>query len=238
MYCSYHPSNAARVRCSSCGRALCTYCDHRIKGYPYCQDCIVLGIETLSRGGSSRAGGGSRARRRAGVAAFCALLPGGGAVYNRQNVKAAVYFIAITGLFQLSALNPFGVVFGLAGAAFYFYSIVDSYRTADLIARGESPAEIERRFKNALMRRIPGLGVLLIASGLLFLVYRMRLFDVGAALLRLAPVALIMLGGYLVVAYVKRRRAEEWSFDEPPRESLPLFPAKKRGEHSRRFGER
>lgn len=238
MYCSYHPSNAARVRCSSCGRVLCTYCDHRIKGYPYCQDCIVLGIETLSRAGSRRGNDGSLARRRARVAALCAILPGGGAVYNRQNMKAAVYFIAITGLFQLSALHPFGVVFGLAGAAFYFYTIIDSYRSAELIARGESPAENEKRFKMGLARRIPTVGVLLITSGLLFLLYRMQLFDIGRAAVRLAPVALIMLGGYLVVSYVKRRRAEEWSVDEPPRPALPLFASKNEREYSRRSGER
>ena len=47
MNCSYHDHNAATVSCNGCGRPLCPACDHRIKGFPYCQDCIVLGVEML-----------------------------------------------------------------------------------------------------------------------------------------------------------------------------------------------
>jgi hypothetical protein len=192
----------------------------------------------LSRTGYTQERGRPRVTRRAGLAALCALVPGGGAVYNRQNVKAAVYFITIAGLFQLSAIQPFDLIFGLAGATFYLYTIADSYRTAELIARGESAAENERRFKAALTKRIPAIGLLLIASGLLFLLYRIRAFELSVVLLRLAPVALIMLGGYLLVSYIKRRREEEWSVEEPPRRAFPLFTSRRPDDHSHRFRER
>src|SRR5947209_3426945 len=114
MYCSYHTTSVARVQCSSCARPLCRACDHRIKGSVYCQDCIVLGVEGLSRNYYSY-----KPRGRARWAALFALLPGMGAVYNRQNIKGVVHFVTIVGLFQLTALRVGAGFFSLAGMAFY-----------------------------------------------------------------------------------------------------------------------
>ncbi|HEY0082478.1 MAG TPA: hypothetical protein VGB61_06790, partial [Pyrinomonadaceae bacterium] len=49
MNCAYHNMNAAVVQCSRCSRPLCPACDHRIRGFPYCQDCIVAGVELLQQ---------------------------------------------------------------------------------------------------------------------------------------------------------------------------------------------
>ena len=200
MHCTYHPSNAARVRCANCSRALCTYCDHRVKGYPYCQDCIVTGIENLSRHYAQP----NRSRARAGIAALCALIPGMGAVYNRQNIKAIVQFIVTMGLFRLSSIHEMAGFFALSGMAFYFYTIIDAYRTADLIAKGEDPAALDEKFRRSLIRRAPLLGILLMLAGVLLFVHIVRPFAFGVSLLKLAPVALIFLGGYLIVSYLKR----------------------------------
>ena len=55
MNCAYHIGNQAVVNCHGCGKYLCPACDHRIKGFPYCQDCIVMGVELLQRQGYSQA---------------------------------------------------------------------------------------------------------------------------------------------------------------------------------------
>jgi hypothetical protein len=47
MYCSYHAKNPAVVQCNQCARWLCPACDHRVRGFPFCQDCIVAGVELL-----------------------------------------------------------------------------------------------------------------------------------------------------------------------------------------------
>src|SRR5438477_12583768 len=47
MNCNYHQKNAATVQCSQCARPLCLACDHRIRGFSFCQDCIVAGVEML-----------------------------------------------------------------------------------------------------------------------------------------------------------------------------------------------
>jgi TM2 domain-containing membrane protein YozV len=208
MYCSYHPRNAARVQCISCARRLCAACDHRIKGYPYCQDCIVMGIENLSRQYRT-----NHSKGKARLAALCAVLPGMGAVYNRQNVKAIVHFFAIIGLFQLSDLRVFEALFGMAGVAFYVYSIIDAYRTAKLISQGESPAADEARFKRGLARRAPAIGVALIVTGLLMVLQLLRPFGLNISMTRLIPVALIIFGGFLLTRYFKRSRIEDQAPD-------------------------
>src|SRR5262249_43070172 len=188
-------NNVARVQCSGCRRPLCRACDHRIKGYPYCQDCIVLGVEGLSRENYSYKSGG-----RARLAALFALLPGMGAVYNHQNIKGVVHFVTIVGLFQLTALHVAAGFFSLAGSAFYVYSIIDAYRTARRIALGESPAADEERFKRSLIKRAPLIGVVLITAGLLLVIQITRPFSF-ITFARLFPVLLIILGGYLLTRY-------------------------------------
>lgn len=208
MYCSYHTTSAARVQCSSCFRSLCSACDHRIKGHPYCQDCIVLGVEGLSRNQYASAPRGS-----ARFAALLALLPGMGAVYNRQNIKGIVHFVTIVGLFRLTGIRFASAIFALGGLSFYIYSIVDAYRTARLIALGEDPAVDEARFKRSLIKRAPVIGVVLITAGLLLVIQIARPFAL-VTFARLLPVAFIILGGYLLTRYFKRPREE--SYDEGP----------------------
>ena len=135
---------------------------------------------------------------------FGVFLPGLGAVYNRQNVKALAHFLTVVGLFQLRHVSPFGVPFFLGGMAFYIYTIVDAYRTAQLIAQGESPAANEDEFKKRLARRIPAIGLVLVVIGALMAIQFLLPFNLS--LTRLIPVALILFGGYLVASHFKRAR--------------------------------
>jgi len=217
MNCAYHPSNVSRVQCASCARPLCVACDHRIKGYPYCQDCIVLGIENLSRHYSNQ----SKSKSKGRLAALCALLPGMGAVYNRQNIKAVVHFITIVGLFTLSDMHVLEGFFFLGGMVAYFYSIMDAYRTGRLIAEGESPAADEERFKRSLTRRAPTIGIILIVAGLLFVAQ--SIFGFSLSFARLLPVGLIILGGYLLTRYFNRSNSDYYAPDYSRQPSAPLL---------------
>jgi hypothetical protein len=230
MYCSYHTSSVARVQCASCARGLCPACDHRIKGYPYCQDCIVMGIESLS----SNYYGSARPRSKARLAALCALLPGMGAVYNRQNIKAVVHFITVVGLFQLSRLHVVSGLFVLAGFAFYVYSIFDAYHTSQLVARGESAAADEERFKRMLVKRAPVIGAALMVAGV-FLVIQLVRPIAFLTFTRLFPVALILLGGYLLTTYFKRSREKGYSHEYSATRPFELGPGSFTDQSSERF---
>lgn len=225
MHCSYHTTHPARVNCASCARALCPACDHRVKGHPYCQDCIVRGVENLSRHyqPSNRYQAGEKPRGHSHVAALCALLPGMGAIYNRQNIKAVVHFAAIIGLLQLTHVRVLSAVFALGAVLFYVYSIIDAYRTAQLILAGESPEADEERFKQTLVKRAPVVGVVLIVAGLLLVVQLVRPLSF-ITYARLLPVALILFGGYLLTRYFKRKRNLDHARDYTTRPPYPLIP--------------
>ncbi len=224
MYCSYHTTTFARAQCSSCARALCPACDHRIKGYPYCQDCIVLGVESLSRHYKQP----GKSKGKPIIAALCGMiLPGLGAVYNRQNFKALIHFVAVAGLFQLRHMHILSGLFGLAGVACYVYSIIDAYRTAQRVAEGESPESDESRFKRQLAKRAPTLGVMLIVAGVLLVIQILRPLNFITTA-RLLPVALIILGGYLLTNYFKRSRETDNPDDYSRRPPYPLAPGSMR----------
>jgi hypothetical protein len=152
-----------------------------------------------------------------------ALLPGMGAVYNRQNIKGIVHFVTIVGLFQLAGIRVASAFFALGGMGFYIYSIVDAYRTGQLIAQGEDPAVDEARFKRSLIKRAPLIGVILIITGLLLVIQIARPYFPLAALVRFLPVAFIILGGYLLTRYFKRPREEsyEQGLTSPPYSLVP-----------------
>ena len=177
----------------------------------------MMGIESLSRPYYND----NRPKSKSRLAALCALLPGMGAVYNRQNVKAVVHFITIVGLFQLTRLRVVSGIFGLAGFLTYIYSIVDAYRTSQLIAQGESPAADEERFKRMLVKRAPVVGGVLILTGLLLVVGLVQPLSF-ITFARLFPVALILLGGYLLTTYFKRSREESYSTNYPARQQHQL----------------
>jgi TM2 domain-containing membrane protein YozV len=233
MYCAYHTTTTARIQCANCNRGLCSSCDHRIKGFPYCQDCIVAGVQSLQRQSTTYNYQQTSQQKRSSsgkaiLAALCAFVPGAGAIYNRQNLKAVIHFVTIIGLFQLGKIHPFGAFFGLGGVLFYFYTILDAFRTARAIGEGESAAENEERFKRSLIKRAPSIGLGLIFAGLLIFLHLIRPLSQFISFTRLAPVALIILGGYLLTRYFKQSR--EYTPDYSERQSFYLVS----GNHSER----
>jgi TM2 domain-containing membrane protein YozV len=189
-----------------------------------------MGIESLS----SNYYNGGKPKSKARLAALFALLPGMGAVYNRQNIKAVVHFITITGLFQLSRFHIVSGLFLLAGFLFYVYSIVDAYRTSKLIAAGESASADEERFKRMLVKRAPVVGVALIVAGIFLVVELVRPFAF-LNFSRLFPVALILLGGYLLTTYFKRSREKSYSSDYSARHPYEMVAGSFTDQASDRF---
>jgi len=205
MNCVFHSTNAASARCSACERPLCPACDHRIKGIPCCQDCIVAGIETLRR----NAGAGRRIFHQTGrqeeksplIALLLGLVPGVGAAYNGQNIKALTHFLAVVGLWVLADIfgAPLGIAFGLGGAGFYFYSIYDAFQSAQRLRRGEDVHLEDERLKLFLQQRMNLFGALLIGVGALAMVN----FWIPNLLHNVWPVLLIIAGAYLVWSYYR-----------------------------------
>ena len=79
MYCGYHAKNPAVVQCNQCARWLCPACDHRVRGFPFCQDCIVAGVELLRHHSSSSPTNILRRKSSPFIATLLSFVPGLGA---------------------------------------------------------------------------------------------------------------------------------------------------------------
>src|SRR5919106_2905775 len=207
MNCNYHPKNPAMAQCSSCSRPLCPACDHRIRGFAVCQDCIVAGVDAL-RHRQSQPTNQQVIRRKTSpfIATFLSLfVPGLGAAYNGQTSKAIVHFAIFASFFQMAVVTDGVAFFALGVFGTWLFAAVDACRTAQLIRAGLSPDTEE----DVITRRLYGnpfaWGVTLVVIGTLFLLH--TLLGVQLPVRQLLPVALVALGAYMLFDYVRRRRS-------------------------------
>lgn len=207
MNCAYHSHSAAVVSCNGCGRPLCPACDHRIKGFPYCQDCIVLGVDLLRQQNRTNHVPFVKKRTSPLIATFLSMIcPGLGAAYNGQTVKALVYFGVFIGLFQMALITGTALfVFGIMGM--WCFAALDSWRTAQMIRSGLTPDMAD----DILVKRFSGnpklWGIVLTVLGAAFLFQ--RIFNVGFLMRAILPLMLIGLGIYVLRGYIFKPKAEE-----------------------------
>jgi hypothetical protein len=209
MNCAYHTRNPAVVQCNQCARPLCPACDHRIRGFPFCQDCIIAGVEVL-RQQQSRLTGAQVVRRKTSpfVATFLSFfVPGLGAAYNGQTSKAIVHFAIFASFFQMAVITD-GVSFFVLGViGTWLFSAVDACRTAQLMRAGLAPDAEEDAITRQLYGNPLAWGATLIVLGTVFLSHTLLGFQFPMR--RVLPVALVLLGAYILFDYLKRHRRRE-----------------------------
>jgi hypothetical protein len=146
-------------------------------------------------------------------AALCAIIPGIGAVYNREYIKAVIHLTIFAALAYIGETASIGA---LAAASFYVFTIFDAYRSAEAIAR-RAPEKTSTPDEEV---NLPLWGGILVLLGVLFL-----LDNLGAIRLRAAmefwPLLLIFLGVYLIFSYVKRNEGKtvappDWAAHSSP----------------------
>lgn len=209
MNCAYHSHNAAVVNCNGCGKPLCPACDHRVKGFPFCQDCIVAGVELLRNHNQSSSNSTSFVKTQTSpfVATLLSFIcPGLGAAYNGQTGKALVHFAVTVGLFQMAILSGFPLfAFGVLGM--WLYAALDAWKTAKLIRSGITPDVAE----DILVKRFSGnpklWGIVLTVLGVLFFIPNLRGIIRG-----ILPVLLIFLGIYLLRDYIFKSKETEQNY--------------------------
>jgi len=215
MNCAYHNHNAAVGSCSGCGRPLCPACDHRIKGFPYCQDCIVQGVDLLRQHNQSNHAPYVKKRTSPVIATLLsAVCPGLGAAYNGQSVKALVYFGVFIGLFQMALITG-TALFVLGFMGMWCFAALDSWRTAQMIRSGVTPDMAD----DILVKRFSGnpklWGLVLTVLGAAFLLQ--TIFPVRGLIRGLLPILLIGLGVYVLRGYIFKTKADapSWHGDAP-----------------------
>ena len=193
MKCPTHPPVDATAFCGQCGRALCPDCKREVRGMIYCESCLAARLHSSNFPPILGPGGGPQP----GLALFLGFIPGVGAIYNGQIVKAMVQVLIFGSLIALSDKvgGPMDTIFGLGAAAFYFYMVIDSYQTARRKLLGQ-PTEEWLGLGEFKMNAPIGAG-LLIALGALFLLDNLGV-HVFTHISRFWPVLLIVIGVILL----------------------------------------
>jgi hypothetical protein len=178
-----------------------------VRGFPFCQDCIVAGVELLRH--HSNASPTSIVRRKSSpfIATLLSFVPGLGAAYNGQTSKAIVHFAIFASFFQMAVLTQ-GVPFFILGVlATWLFAAVDACRTAQLMRSGLA-ADTE---DDVITRRLYGnplaWGTTLVIIGTLFLLH--TLLRVNLPIKELLPVALVALGAYMLFDYIRRGKGSD-----------------------------
>lgn len=187
MKCAVHTEVDATGYCRNCGRALCPACTREVQGVLYCESCLA-GMVSGQQPTSGGAPGQGAAGPSPGLALVLGFIPGLGAVYNGEYMKALLHVVIFAGLVTANASGRGQPFFGILTAVFYFYMIIDSYRVASARRLGQAaPAST-----GAWMNDKTTGPIILIALGVLFLLDRH--FDVWDRIFDYWPVLLIALG--------------------------------------------
>ena len=199
MTCANHPQTESVAYCGHCGRALCAECKREVGGMLYCEQCLANRLRSPGLTPLPGLGEGPNP----GLALFLGFIPGVGAIYNGQLVKAMVQVLLFGSLIALSNRvgGPFDTIFGLGAAAFYFYMVIDSYQTARRRQLG-LPAE-EWLGLGDFKVNAPVGAALLIGLGALFLLDNFGI-PVFESITRFWPIILIVVGLLMIQHRIKR----------------------------------
>lgn len=136
-----------------------------------------------------------------GLAFLLGLIPGVGAVYNAQYVKAIVHVVVLGLLISIvssDAAGGFEPLFGLLIGIWYLYMPFEAYHTARKRVMGMPVDDVSSLFPmRSSSSGFPIGPVVLIALGVVFLLAQFDLVPFRV-LLRFWPVALIVAGGWML----------------------------------------
>ena len=133
------------------------------------------------------------------IAAVSAVIPSMGAVYNQEYIKAVIHFAVFSGLVIVGDSVR---QFQMAAMAFYLFTIIDAYRSAEAIGR-RPPRPPEADTTEEI--NLPLWGGALILMGLIFLLDSLDVIRVKA-IVKLWPLVFIGLGSYLIFDYVRGQK--------------------------------
>ncbi len=126
MNCANHPEVATAAYCQNCGKPLCAACVRSVGGVVYCEPCLAARLSPqpgFAQPGANFTG----LHAHPLLAGLLGFIPGVGAMYNGQFVKALAHVLIFAVFVSLSDKS---FVFGLLIAAWVFYQVFDAAQTA------------------------------------------------------------------------------------------------------------
>jgi hypothetical protein len=197
MNCAVHTDVQATGFCRNCGKAVCPECTREVRGALYCEQCLA-GL--LSAPPALEP---DKAHVNPGLAATLGIIPGLGAVYNGEYMKALIHVLIFAGLIAALSSDPpdsVAAFLGIALACFYFYMPIEAYRTAR--ARRDGLPEPANFIDGGAARKPIG-AFILIGIGALLLLGNFGVLQ-QEWLRKTWPVVLILIGGFILWDRLKK----------------------------------
>src|SRR5260370_34744109 len=150
MNCAIHNDVPAVAYCRTCGKALCASCKRDVRGVMFCEECIAKRLgETIPAVAPAVPGAPGWAPPpdtgpSTALATLLGFIPGVGAMYNGQFMKALIHVIIFACLIWATDRVGF---FGIFIPFFVFYMVFDAFKTARARQLGEpmpDPFGLER----------------------------------------------------------------------------------------------
>jgi hypothetical protein len=207
MKCAVHAETEATGFCRNCGKALCPQCTREVRGALYCEQCLsgVLAGSPGPAGGQAVTPLPPHTDSRPAIAATLGVIPGLGAVYNGEYIKALIHVVVFASLIAAMAsdlsnsLQAFVIV---SFVAFCFYMPVDAYRVAKARSEGTAPPPDLLQGPG----RKPIGAIVLIGLGVLILLANFGLLE-REWFAKAWPVGLVVLGVWLLMERMKEHQS-------------------------------
>ncbi len=197
MKCAQHADVDATGYCRQCGKPLCPACTRDVQGALYCESCLASIVSSPQAAPATATGSA-----HPGTALALGFIPGLGAVYNGEYVKALIHVAIFGGI--IAVLNtdlPVGMqaFLGITLGCFYCYMPIEAYRTAKARHSGlpQAPDLLESE------GRRPIGAMVLIGLGVLFLLANFHVLD-RDWFAKAWPAGLILLGVWILIDRMRR----------------------------------
>jgi cell wall-active antibiotic response 4TMS protein YvqF/B-box zinc finger protein len=208
MKCAVHPDVEATGYCRNCGKAMCPQCTRDVRGALYCESCLAGLVSSQQPLAQTQPPFQSQPPPRSDtsprLAAVLGFIPGLGAVYNGEYMKALIHVLIFGSLIAVHNSERYaGDMHGLPMAfihlaivCFYFYMPIDAYRVAKARRTG-SPEPVGPLPETVTRSSKPIGAMVLIFLGVTFLLANFGLLNEDW-LAKAWPLGLIALGGWMV----------------------------------------
>lgn len=198
MKCAQHPDIETTGYCRQCGKPLCPECARDVRGALYCESCLANLVASPQPATAATASGGAHP----GTAMALGFIPGLGAVYNGEYLKALIHVLIFGGIIAAFGMElPWEVntILGIALGCFYFYMPIEAHRVAKARRAGQpEPPDLVVGEANR-----PLGPILLIGLGILFLLANFHILE-REWFSKLWPAALIVIGVWILMDRMKR----------------------------------
>jgi hypothetical protein len=193
MNCAVHLDAEAAGYCRNCGKALCSQCSREAGGSLYCEPCIsaLVARPTAPVGPPGK---------NPWLAFVLGWVPGLGAVYNGEYIKALVHVAIFAGLVTANAHGADQPLWGLLCAAFICYMPVEAF----IVARDRSRNPSAERSEERRPTYAPVGPIVLIVLGALFLLNNLHVLAMDWIFENGWPVVLIGIGAWMLWKRTRR----------------------------------